>query len=198
MFIFGNEHTATVTGTAVKEVACEACGTRYSYLATRTATGKAFAPYFLFESHAAGSAEKQAKAEAQKLLCPACDPVPCPSCGLIQPAMVRAVRRERHTWMFNLAVSLFMLFGVATLMLACSIYAHGVRVLKGSGETLAVYAAIGGLSCILWAGRRAFAAGYDPNALDRATRIHEGRTRAVDWVTAGGRRGEEGESGWRW
>ena len=83
MFIFGNEHTATVTGTAVKEVTCEACGTRYSYLATRTATGKAFAPYFLFESHAAGSAEKQAKAEAQKLLGPACDPVPCPSCGLI-------------------------------------------------------------------------------------------------------------------
>lgn len=197
MFIFGNEHTATVTGTAVKGATCEACGTRYSYLATRTATGKGFAPYFLFESSAAGSAQKQATAEAEKLLGPACDPVPCPSCGLVQPAMVRAARRARHSWMADLAQGLFLLFGVATLFVAVETYFNGTGWMSES-VAWAVYATPGVLGLGLWFGRRALAARHDPNAASRADRIHEGRTRAVDWVTAGGRRGEEGESGWRW
>ncbi len=198
MLIMGNEHTAAVIGTAVKEVACEACGTRYSYLATREGSAAAFSPYFLFESSAARSAQKKAAADAEKQLARACDVVPCPACGLVQPAMVRAGRRERHAWMASVAHGLLILFGAASIVAASVLFAHGPRVLRQSVQVWAAYAAPGVLAFGFWAGRRALAAGYDPNAADRATRIHEGRTRVVDWVTAGGRRGEEGESGWRW
>ena len=197
MFIIGNEHTATVTGTAVKGAACEACGTRYSYLATREGSGKGFAPYFLFESSAARSAQQKATADAQKQLARASDPVPCPSCGLVQPAMVRAARRRLYGWMADLGLGLLMLFGVATLFVAVVTYFNGAGWMI-EVEAWAVYTTPGVLGSGLWFGRRALAARYDPNAASRADRIHEGRTRAVDWVTAGGRRGEEGESGWRW
>ena len=199
MFIVvSREYTSTVTGTAVKEVACEACGTRYAYRATRTATGKASSLYFLFESHAARQSGERATAAAEKLLARACDPVSCPACGLVQPAMVRAARRERHAWMFEFAVVLLVLFGVATLMVASVIYVHGPEGLSHDVELWAAYAALGGLSFGLWAGRRALAANYDPNAADRAIRIHEGRTRAIDWAVAGDRRAPTRDSDYLW
>lgn len=186
-----------MTGTAVKGADCEACGTRYAYRASRTATGKATAYYFLFESSAERSALQKATADVEGQLARACDPVPCPACGLVQPAMVRAVRRERHGWMSELAVVFLGLFGVATLMVAAVAYFYGPRGLSNSVEVWAAYAALGGVGFGSWAGRRLLAAGYDPNAVDRATRVHEGRTRAIDWVAAGDRHARERESGRR-
>ena len=199
-FVVSREYTSSVTGTAVKEVACEAWGTRYAYRASRTATGNATSLYFLFESQAARQAGERATAAAEKLLARACDPVPCPACGLVQPAMVRAARRERHAWMTNLALGVFAVFCVANVIIVSALYVHGpstVRAMSRQTVVWASYAAFGGLSFGLWAGRRALAAGYDPNAADRAIRIHEGRTRAIDWVAAGDRRAQERESGWR-
>jgi hypothetical protein len=83
---------ATAEGAAVKEVECELCGFHYVYRLQRTAEGIATR---LFLTDQDATAQK-AHAKLQRMLEEDCDPVPCPTCGWYQAAMVLHIRRQRY------------------------------------------------------------------------------------------------------
>src|SRR5436190_18215487 len=87
---------ATKSGSAIKQVTCEACGCQYYYELARASIGSAESLFGLQDE----TAELHAKKGAQELLGKALkqdsEVVPCPQCGLIQQRMVANARRRKY------------------------------------------------------------------------------------------------------
>jgi len=113
---FGQNFTAAKTGTAVREVICEKCGCDYRYRLFRRGAGSGTSPYSMDNKGAQRRAENMAAKKLQKLLLYAVDPVPCPECGWIQADMVDEYQSRHHGWLYGLAITFAILFGVAIFL----------------------------------------------------------------------------------
>lgn len=174
----GTDYSASVRGSVYKGVRCEDCGAEYVYEMTRRARGNGTSFLFLDNAGAQGRAFEEARQRLARKLVAGCDPVPCPACGHYQAAMVALLRRRHARWMTNLAaVCLFAaLMALLVTIISVSSFPPRANVVRFSVLGLALSV---GVAVVLWAGRRARASAFDPNAGDVDARLTLGRSRAV-------------------
>ncbi|HLK57904.1 MAG TPA: hypothetical protein VKU00_15155 [Chthonomonadaceae bacterium] len=105
--------TGTVAGTRAKTVRCEKCQFDYVYEVTCKATGPL--------SSATGMEHHTANHALDVMLDNTIEPVPCPSCGWLQPDMVPVAKARYKRWMITvgsialLTALLVMLLGLVAL-----------------------------------------------------------------------------------
>jgi hypothetical protein len=92
---FWRSYTATVSGSRTRRERCVGCSCVFEYVITREVAGGGHSAFFLNNAGAAASAEMRARANLDRVLNEAIEPVHCPACGIFQPDMVR-VLREQH------------------------------------------------------------------------------------------------------
>jgi len=144
---------------------------------SRVASGRDCAPYGLGKQRAAQTAHDKAIAAARQELECGCEPVPCPECGLYQPAMVREARRRRLRWMSVMGRRLsFLMLGPIFVGVIVAVSGKippaivtGYWVIVGP---------LGGLGLALWIGQKLLSNRYDPNAVDVENRKRIGRSLA--------------------
>jgi hypothetical protein len=95
LFYLYRTYTATVSGSQKRREQCAGCSWIFEYTITREAAGGGHSGFMLNNAGAAESAKVRARANLNRELDEAIEPVHCPACGIYQPAMVR-VLRERH------------------------------------------------------------------------------------------------------
>src|SRR5436309_1991742 len=112
MFVYvQRSFTAAKTGTAVRTVKCEKCGSDYCYRLFRRGQASGSSPYGLDNKGSQRRAETAAAKKLQKLLLYGVDPVACLDCGWIQAEMVQELRKRYYRWMNILAICLGILLG---------------------------------------------------------------------------------------
>jgi hypothetical protein len=104
---YGIDYTVTLSGSVLKVLRCEQCGTEYGYQMTRSAQGGGTSLLFLDNQGAQDRAAQAASARLVAKLENSCDPVPCPQCGWYQAEMIPRVRRLRYRWLQNTGIALF-------------------------------------------------------------------------------------------
>jgi hypothetical protein len=92
---FWRSYTATASGSTTRRERCIGCSCVFEYTITREAAGGGHSAFFLNNAGAAASAKIRARANLDRALIEAIEPVHCPACGIFQPNMV-SVLRERH------------------------------------------------------------------------------------------------------
>jgi hypothetical protein len=97
---FYRTYTATVSGSQKRRERCAGCSCVFEYVITREVQGGGHSAFHLNNTGAAESAKTRARANLNRALDEAIEPVHCPTCGIYQPAMVR-VLRERHGKQFD-------------------------------------------------------------------------------------------------
>jgi hypothetical protein len=100
----GTKFTAIVAGSVPKLVRCEQCGVEYVYTLERAAAVEGTSLFGMDEAAAKSRAGQDAERALAFQLHFAFDPVPCPSCGFYQSAMVQRLRAQHLEWMYQLAV----------------------------------------------------------------------------------------------
>lgn len=93
MIYAGREMTATIAGGRIEPVVCERCRTHFFYELTRVASGKASAPYFLFQGAATNRAEARAGRALATRLDADVEMVPCPKCLWVNKSLIDRYRR---------------------------------------------------------------------------------------------------------
>src|SRR6185295_5580871 len=115
MIYVGRKYTSNVQGAKLKAAQCENCGCVYAYIQHNTAAGAGSSPYFLDNEGAERRATEAAVRNLQEALNKD-EPAPCPTCGWLQPGMVRHMRSSRGTWLLVLAVLAGIGAGIALLV----------------------------------------------------------------------------------
>ena len=97
MFIYTyTDWTASVEGEVPRKVVCEHCGRQFTYIIRCEGVGTGHSPYRLADKQAQRKAQERAKKHLAKQLDTAQVPMPCPSCGQYQAAMVDELKRTKH------------------------------------------------------------------------------------------------------
>jgi hypothetical protein len=91
---FWKSYTSTVSGSTTRRVTCVGCSRVYEYPVSRTAAGGGHSPLFLTNAGAAEKARQRARANLDRALMEAIEPVHCPTCGIYQPDMVPLLRKH--------------------------------------------------------------------------------------------------------
>jgi hypothetical protein len=94
-FYFWRTYTATVSGSITRRERCVGCSCVFCYEITRQVVGGGHSAFLLDNSRAAASAEMRARANLDRALNEAIEPVHCPACGIFQPDMVQVLRERR-------------------------------------------------------------------------------------------------------
>lgn len=179
-FYYWNNVYVTFTASEVQKYRCERCGDAYCFEAVATATGKGHSPFMLDDEEAARRAQRRARSRARRVVRTWHYPVPCPSCGWYQRAMLNGMRRRLYTWMRTVAVVAVLLAAPAFLAGA----AAGAAARTGRAADPLVGGACAGL-CLLvglvfFIGLVIRRRRFDPNQrTPAATRIALGRDMAV-------------------
>lgn len=92
---FWRSYTTSVSGSTTRHERCVGCSCLFEYEITREATGGGHSPFFLNNTGAAASARIRARANLNRALHEAIEPVHCPTCGIFQPEMARVLREQR-------------------------------------------------------------------------------------------------------
>ena len=95
MFYFWRSYTVALSGSTTRRERCVGCSRLFEYEITCEATGGGHSPFFLNNAGAAASAQKRARANLNRALNEAIEPVHCPACGIFQPDMVQVLRERR-------------------------------------------------------------------------------------------------------
>jgi len=176
-------HTAILEGSAPILVHCEQCGLEYVYTAERVVQGQSTNLLFMNHREAEARACQEASQALAAHLQNACDPVPCPSCGTYQTAMVQRMRIYYLHGMFQLGVVLCSLSPFALLVtLFASLVASDTGGMAASIivgllwlVTLSMLAT--GIALLIVRARRHRR--FDPNDEDLETRRHLGQRLAL-------------------
>ncbi len=119
-FYFSTNMAVRVEGGVWRHEQCQECGKGYRYYVKKAVTRSRQAPYNLNKSGAERAARKAAEKALAKRFDTEVEPVPCPTCGGYQAAMVPAVFAERFRWVsraFTAALCLAaILFAVAGML----------------------------------------------------------------------------------
>jgi hypothetical protein len=116
----------TARGEVNKAVACECCGSQYSYKMKRTAGAKV-ADFDLLQSEVDDQAARIASNNLQEMLEKECDVVPCPTCGAITRQMAKARKEFLRGWLLSIAKGVgvlllefaaWLLYGEVTILLS--------------------------------------------------------------------------------
>lgn len=94
MIYFGKRYTSTAQGSKVKAAQCVNCQCVYAFAQTSVGTGVGISPYYLDNDGASRRAGERASRQLAKKL-KMDGPAACPTCGWVQPAMVRVMKKER-------------------------------------------------------------------------------------------------------
>lgn len=113
---FGTRHTAVVEGSIDRLVVCEQCGIEYVFMVEGTAEAASTALLFSDESTARAVACQNAEQALVVQLRNAVEPVPCPSCGHYQAAMVTRMKSNHLNWMYQLGIFVWILVPVLLLV----------------------------------------------------------------------------------
>ncbi|HEX3150407.1 MAG TPA: hypothetical protein VHR66_20180 [Gemmataceae bacterium] len=105
--IVSNQHTVTLSQTAVRLVSCEGCDADYVYQLSREGEGMSNSFYFLDESGAAKRAERKARKQLSRKMETARNGIPCPRCGHYQDHMIGKARYDKATPIAAIAVLAF-------------------------------------------------------------------------------------------
>jgi hypothetical protein len=97
---FYRTYTATASGSITRRERCVGCSRIFEYKITRSVAGGGHSAFMLNNAGAAAIARRRARANLNRALDEAIEPVHCPTCGIYQPAMVGALR-ERHGIQFD-------------------------------------------------------------------------------------------------
>src|SRR5262249_46755018 len=111
IFIPATRYSATVKGSAVKDVTCERCGDTYSYAMSRIVSGSEKVLFSSSRGHE--KALKRAQANLAKALEAEHDDVPCPACEWHQSSHVAFVRSQSYPQLKSLAGAFFIFAGLA-------------------------------------------------------------------------------------
>jgi hypothetical protein len=95
MLYFWRSYTSVVSGSTTRRERCVGCSYLFAYEITCEAAGGGHSPFFLNNAGAAAKAEIRARANLDRALNEAIEPVHCPACGIFQPHMVRLLRERR-------------------------------------------------------------------------------------------------------
>jgi len=170
------KRTAHLTGSRVKFVTCEHCGTEYVYRMERQASGSGTSFLFLDNAGAKERAELEAKHKVNTQLQEEQDPVPCPSCAWVQSGMLFHARAHHHIWMFYLGLPTAV--GGFALLLVDLFTIDLVPLNPASPLFLLKLAAIPtGIGLIVL--RERLARRYDPNAVELVMRQRIAARRAI-------------------
>ncbi len=159
-------------GQIEKIVRCERCNCQYGYVVHRRAIGRSGYSIWRSKKKAADSATYKVAVKVVNLLANAIEPVPCPSCGWVQGAMVREMRRRFGRWIIAVGAVALVIF----LCTAGVIYLNEIndprRPIRATSLTRiedAFVLAIA-LYCGAIASRYALSFLVDPNSVYRADR----------------------------
>ncbi len=170
------ERTAHWSGSRVKFVTCEQCGTEYVYRMERLGSGSGTSFLFLDNAGAKERAELEAKHKVNTQLEAEQDPIPCPSCAWVQSGMIPHARQQYHAWMMLLGAAAI---GIGLIFPLMDLFMGEFYFLNPSDPYfLPKIAAIpAGLTSIVM--RELLARRYDPNAVDLAVRQRIAAQRAI-------------------
>lgn len=171
-------YKSTVKGRVFKEITCEHCNSKFVYLLTREAEGFAMGIAMVDLTGANDYASNKANAELRRSLERGMDPVPCPSCGWYQSAMIPLIRRDHRFWMFLTGMLSFLLGGLIAIVGVLSQFSKekstardGISFIQGGAWLVAI-----GLGLIF--ARKLLASFVEPNGGDPEERKELGRQRA--------------------
>lgn len=167
-YVRWTNYTAQMSATAVRDVTCEKCRTRYAYAIKRSDFGTGTSIYGLDDAGAERRAANQAAERLREALDNAIELVPCPNCGHYQPDMSAFLKRAHLKW---LAV-------LGGLMIIVALAGVGAGFFKESLLLVAFGLAslVLGIAMILY--RQSEVQKYDPNAGDPEARKELGRSLA--------------------
>ncbi len=149
----GMQYSQQVAGSALKQVTCEFCRTKYFYFAERTAEGKGSSLLFLDNEGGERRAEEAAVQNLNAELAKAMDLAPCPKCLKFQSTVITKIRARLYKYAgAALFVSLFP-------CLLVGVFAMG----KSMNPGAAVGLLIGICTLLTFGGAAVLAAGYNPN-----------------------------------
>jgi|GEM_PF-5401537 len=112
---FGKSYTSEMQGTIWLPVSCENCKHNFAYEMIIKSWGIGRSPYFLNDSGAKNSAERNALSDYSKKANNAYALVPCPKCGQIHSSMVEKERAKWQAYAIGAAVLFAVYFGVSQL-----------------------------------------------------------------------------------
>jgi hypothetical protein len=95
IFYFYRTYAATASGSRTRRERCDGCSTVFAYRITRQVEGGGHSAFCLNNAGAAATAQMRAHANLNRALNDDVEPVHCPTCGIYQPDMVRALQ-EHH------------------------------------------------------------------------------------------------------
>jgi hypothetical protein len=160
--IVNNQHTITVTQSAVRLVICEECNTEYVYQLERSGEGMGNSVYFLDEAGAKRRAERKAREQLARKMEHACEAIPCPRCGHYQDHMLAKARGEA-AFKWGLLAALAMVLCVGGFVLALS--TRAVMLGVGIGVLGLLAAIVLGIIGLVVNGS------YDPNKKPKEERL---------------------------
>jgi hypothetical protein len=91
---FYRTYTATASGSVRRRERCVGCSHIFEYVITREVEGGGHSAFFLNNAGGAASAQMRARANLNRALSEAIEPVHCPACGIFQPDMVQVLRQR--------------------------------------------------------------------------------------------------------
>jgi len=172
----GGRFTANLSESRPKSVTCEKCQTEFVYFMKRSASGSGSSLLFLDNQGAKLRAHDEANAKLYKRLNEEQDPVPCPTCGWVQLAMIPHARQQYHAWMMVLGV---VALGVGLAFVLLDFLIGEWWFLNPSNQSFPWVIAAFPIGVSLIVIREILARRYDPNALDIATRRQIGAKRTI-------------------
>lgn len=171
------EFRAQVHGSALRHVSCESCETEFVYFLHREGYAEAVSVLFLDEEGAAKKARMAANADLQRRLSKDVDPVPCPTCGWYQTAMLPELRAAHRR---GLSVAGIILLYIAAIFVGVHFAMYfGSRGRDVDPVLLQIAVAIGGAGVTCIALRRLLAWHLDPNGSDADERKALGQRLAM-------------------
>lgn len=169
---------STAKGRVFKAVTCEDCQVEFVYLLSRQAEGYATTVLGWDMEGTSECATARARAELQRLLARDQDPVPCPTCGWYQQAMIPLVRAAHRGWM-RFVGGLLLYLGVILVALAGLSQFSKERAHRAmAASVLEAAAGLAGIGCGLILVRKFLAGRLQPNEIDREKRLERGHQRA--------------------
>jgi hypothetical protein len=176
---YATDYTSTLSGSVLKFVPCEQCGTEYVYQMERTATGSGTSLLFLDNEGASERASSQAEAQLRRKLERGVDLVPCPRCGWYQQNMIPKARKQYRRWMLNTGAVL------AVSLLPVGLFGAMANAGKHGPPTIPWPLFLAGLIAFALVGiglmvaKSVLASRHDPNGQDVETRKQLGQSRAI-------------------
>ncbi len=154
----GKAFTASIVGRRIESVTCEKCAAQFHYELIREGTGKASAPYFLFQASGPNRANAAAQKDLAKRLACESELVPCPRCQWVNGDLIDRYRRSKYRRGARFAAGIAVAGPVAAGLEA---YIYNIRVPSARMQMVLAVCALSGAGVLLI--RRWLRHQIDPN-----------------------------------